>query len=142
MKTYLTLGILFTAVTAAFASPDTDAIKAKETAAWEAFKTKDAASFQKLLAPEMRAVSDKGAMTIKDELASMQKMAMTSYTISDFNAVEAAPDTIVTTYTVATKAMMDGKDISSSDNAGSVWRKVNGEWLAVFHTDMSQAAAR
>ncbi len=142
MKTYLTLGILFAVVTAAIASPDTDAIKARETAAWQAFKDKNVAAFQKLLSPEMRAVYDTGIKTVQGELANMQKMVITSFTISDFNAVAVGDDTIVATYKVASQATAEGKDVSGNLNAGSVWKKINGEWLAIFHTDSKVAPAK
>lgn len=141
MKKYLILISLFAGSVIAFGSPETDAIKTKETAAWQAYKDKDAAGFQKLLSPEMRAVYDTGINTLQTELANMQKTDLKSFTMSDFNAVAIAPDTIISTYKMTTQGSMEGKDISGNLNVASVWRKMNGEWRAIFHTDAKQAAA-
>jgi hypothetical protein len=45
-------------------------------------------------------------------------------------------DIAVTTYTVKLDATNEGKDMSGSYNAGSVWKLENGKWLAIFHTNV------
>jgi hypothetical protein len=42
---------------------------------------------------------------------------------------------------VTVEGTYDGKDQSGTYNAGSVWNKQNGEWQAIFHTNIKQAPA-
>ena len=51
-------------------------------------------------------------------------------------------DVIVTTYTVKVEGTFDGKDVSGTYNAGSVWKMEGKDWLAIFHTNILQAAAK
>jgi ketosteroid isomerase-like protein len=46
----------------------------------------------------------------------------------------------VSTYTVKVEGTFDGKDMSSTYNAGSIWKKEGNNWLAIFHTNIKQAA--
>jgi hypothetical protein len=50
-------------------------------------------------------------------------------------------DVIVTTYKVKVEGTVDGKDASGNYNAGSVWKLENGQWLAIFHTNVKQEKA-
>lgn len=76
---------------------------------------------------------------MQGELDDMSKMQMKSFEISDFKVTAAGNDTAVTSYVVKLQASMDSKDISGTYNAGSVWKKEKGGWMAIFHTDMPQA---
>ena len=78
---------------------------------------------------------------MQKELDDMKKWDMKSFTFSDFDFFTDEPDVIVTTYTVKVEGTYDGKDNSGTYNAGSVWKKEKGTWMAIFHTNMKQAAA-
>lgn len=140
MKKYINLvvTVLFASVAVAIAG-DTDAILAKEKAAWQAFKDKKADDFKKVLSADFRGVYAEGVVNLQSELDDMKKWDMKSFAISDFNAVTDG-ETIVTTYKVAVDGAVDGKDKSGTYNAGSVWKKVKGEWMAIFHTNTKEAA--
>ena len=120
------------------AAPDKDEMMAKEKAAWQAFKDKDAEAFQKLVDHDMVGVYAEGIHGMKDELSDMKKWDMKSFKISDFNAISDEPDVFVTSYIVKVEGTYDGKDASATYNAGSVWKVENGAWLAIFHTNMKQ----
>ena len=124
------------------ATPDKAAVEAKENAAWQAFKDKNVDAFQKLVDKDIRAVYDTGIMKMSDELAAMKKWDMKSFEISDFNMFSDEKDVVVTTYTVKVEGTMDGQDMSGTYNAGSVWKEEKGKWLAIFHTNIKQAAAK
>jgi hypothetical protein len=144
MKKQITycVAVLFALSVAGFAqTPDKAAIEAKEKAAWQAFKDKDAAAFQKMVDKDLRAVYDNGIQKMSDELADMKKWDMKSFTFSDFDMFSDEKDVIVTTYTVKIEGTVDGKDMSGTYNAGSVWKKEGSDWLAIFHTNIKQAAA-
>ncbi len=141
MITYTMVALLATVVVSIAATPDKDAMEAKEKAAWQAFKDKNADAFKKLVDKDVRAVYPEGVSNMQKELADMQKWAMKSFEISDFDMFSDEKDVIVTTYKVKVEGTVDGKDMSGTYNAGSVWKLENGQWLAIFHTNIKEEAA-
>src|SRR4029077_18172196 len=126
----------FAVAIAAFAAPDKAAIEAKEKAAWQAFKDKKADDFKKVVDKDIRCVYADGVSNFQKELSDMQKWDIKSFTISDFDSFTDEPDVIVTTYIVKIEGTYDGKDMSGTYNAGSVWKKEKAAWMAIFHTNM------
>ncbi|HVF70798.1 MAG TPA: nuclear transport factor 2 family protein [Chthoniobacterales bacterium] len=137
MKKYFSI-----AMTAFFASillstaatPDKDAIMAKEKEAWQAFKDKNADAFQKLMDQGYRGVYAEGIVDLKTEVAGMKNLDLKSFTISDFTSYSDEPDVIVTTYKCALQSSTSGKDTSATFNCGTVWKSEKGVWLVIFHT--------
>ena len=144
MKTQLTyaVAILFASVAVSIAAPDKEAIMAKEKAAWQAFKDKNADDFKKVVDKDIRCVYSDKISNLEKELADMKKWDMKSFVISDFDSFSAGPDVIVTTYTVKIEGTVDGKDVSGNYNSGSVWKKEGNDWLAIFHTNIKAEAAK
>ncbi len=143
MKKSITYAIaLLLAMTIVSFAGDNDAIEAKEKAAWQAFKDKDAAGFQKVIDKDFRGVYDQGVADMAKELSDMKKWDMKSFAISDFKSYSDEKDVIVTTYTVKVEGTYDGKDASGTMNAGSVWKKEGNDWLGIFHTNVMQQAAK
>jgi hypothetical protein len=144
MKKYTSYSLIafFAIAIAAFAAPDKAAIEAKEKAAWQAFKDKKADDFKKVVDKDIRCVYSDGVSNMKKELSDMEKWDMKSFTISDFEMFSDEKDVVVTTYTVKVEGTNEGKDASGTYNAGSVWKLENGAWLAIFHTNMKQEAAK
>ena len=142
MKKSLTLAVavLLAGIAVSFAGPDKAAMEANEKAAWQAFKDKKADDFKKVVDKDVRAVYDEGIMKMSDELDAMKKWDMKSFAISDFNMFSDEKDVVVTTYTVKVEGTLEGKDMSGTYNAGSVWKMEGKDWLAIFHTNIKQAA--
>src|SRR6266513_216363 len=136
-----TMTALFATIAVSIAAPDKDAMMAKEKAAWQAFKDKNAADFKKVVDKDFRGVYAEGISDMEKELSDMQKWDMKSFTISDYTAFSDEKDVMVTTYTVKVEGTFDGKDASGTYNAGSVWKLENGKWLAIFHTNVKQETA-
>ena len=65
---------------------------------------------------------------------------MKSFAFSDFDSFSDEKDVVVTTYTVKLEGTFDGKDVSGTYNAGSVWKMENGQWLAIFHSNAKSEA--
>ena len=143
MKKYISYLIVacFATAVAAIASPDKAAIEAKEKNAWQTFKDKDAAGFQKVVDKDFMGVYAEGVSDMAKEMSDMKKWDMKSFAISDYKSFSDEKDVIVTTYTVKIEGTMDGKDASGTYNAGSVWKLENGAWMAIFHTNVKQEAA-
>src|SRR5436190_11020325 len=133
--------LLFATIAVSFAGPDKAAMEAKEKSAWQAYKDKKADEFQKVVDKDFRGVYSDGIQKMSDELAGMKKWDMKSFSISDFDMFSDEKDVVVTTYTVKIEGTVDGKDASGTYNAGSVWKMENGEWLAIFHTNIKPEAA-
>ncbi len=143
MKKYLTYTIAaFLATTlVASAAPDEASLKAKETAAWQAFKDKKGDDFKKVVGANMVGVYADGIQDLQQEITSMQQWDMKSFAISGYKVTAAGADTAVTTYIVKIEGTIGGKDGSGTYNAGSVWKKEGGEWKTIFHTNIAQQAA-
>ena len=140
--TYLMTVFLATIAVSIAATPDKAAMEGKEKAAWQAFKDKNEAEFKKLVDKDIRCVYDTGASNMAKELDAMKKWDMKSFAISDYDIFSDEKDVIVATYTVKLEGTFDGKDMSRIYNAGSVWKKEGNNWLAVFHTNIKQAATQ
>jgi hypothetical protein len=140
LTTYTLTALLATAALSMAKTPDKDAMMEKEKAAWQAFKDKDAAGFKKLVDKDFRGVYAGGVFLLPKELDEMQKWDMKSFEISNYDTFSDEKDVIVSTYTVKLDGTYDGKDMGGTYNCGSVWKKENGKWLAIFHTNIKQAA--
>jgi hypothetical protein len=131
----------FATIAVSIAAPTKEAVEAKEKAAWQAFKDKKEGEFKKVVDKDIRAVYPDGINNLQKELEDMKKWDVKSFEISDFEMFSDEKDVIVTTYVVKIDATAEGKDMSGTYNAGSVWKQENGKWLAIFHTNMKQEAA-
>jgi len=138
--TYAMVALLATAAISTAATND-DAMLEKEKAAWQAFKDKKPDDFKKVVSANLMAVYAEGVSDMQKELADMQKWDMKSFAISGYKVTSAGSDTVVATYRVTVEGTYDQKDQSGTYNAGSVWKKQNGEWQAIFHTSVKEAPA-
>jgi hypothetical protein len=138
--TYLMTALLAIVAVSNAATPDKAAMEGKEKAAWQAFRDKNEAEFKKLVDKDVRGVYDTGVANLAGELDAMKKWEMKSFAISDYDIFSDEKDVIVSTYTVKVEGTFDGKDMSGTYNAGSVWKKEGNNWLAIFHTNIKQAA--
>src|SRR6266571_3482187 len=143
MKKYITYAMtaFFATIAVSIAAPDKDAMMAKEKAAWQAFKDKNAADFKKVVAADFLGVYTEGISDMKKEMDDMQKWDMKSFAISDYNIVSAGAKTMMSSYKVTIEGTYAGKDASGTYNAGSVWKMQKGAWMAIFHTNVKAEAA-
>jgi len=135
------VALLLAGIAVSFAGPDKAALEKNENAAWQAYKEKNEAGFQKVVDKDFKGVYADGIQTMSDELAGMKKWDMKSFTISDYNMFSDEKDVAVSTYTVKLEGTLDGKDMSGTYNCGSVWKMENGQWMAIFHTNIKQETA-
>ena len=142
MKKLLSYAVVafFAAITVSFAD-DKATCMANEKAAWQAYKDKNAADFQKVVDKDLRIVSAEGMGNMQSELADMKKWDIKSFTISGWDSFTDEPDVIVATYKVVLQATVEGKDVSGNYNCGSVWKKEGTNWMAIFHTNIKAESA-
>jgi hypothetical protein len=141
LMSYTMVALFATIAVSIAATPDKAAMEAKEKSAWQAFKDKKADDFKKIVDKDIRCVYADRLSNMQNELADMQKWDMKSFEISDFDMFSDEKDVIVATYKVKVEGTVDGKDVSGTYNAGSVWKLENGRWLAIFHTNIKAAGA-
>ena len=139
--TYTVVALFVTATISFAKTPDKEAIMKKETAAWQAFKDKNADDFKKLVDKDFRGVYEDGLSNMQKELDDMQKWDMKSFEISNYDSFSDEKDVIVTTYTVKLEGTYGGKDMAGTYNCGTVWKMEDGKWLAIFHTNIKQQPA-
>jgi hypothetical protein len=139
--TYSVTALLATMAISFAKTPSKEAIMKKEESAWQAFKDKKADDFKSLVDKDIRCVYPEGMSNLQKELDDMSKWDMKSFAISDFDSFSDEKDVIVATYTVKIEGTYNGKDMSGTYNAGSVWKMEEGKWLAIFHTNIKQAPA-
>jgi hypothetical protein len=139
---YAVIALLATIAVSNAAPPDKAAMEGKEKAAWQAFKDRNEAEFKKLIDKDFRGVYDGGIANIQKELDDMKKWDMKSFELSGYDMFSDEKDVVVATYTVKIEGTYDGKDMSGTYNAGSVWKQENGKWMAIFHTNVKQAASQ
>jgi len=116
MKKYIAYVVtaLITTIGISVAAPDKAAIEAKEKTAWQTFKDKDAAGFQKVVDKDFKGVYAEGVSDMAKELSDMKKWDMKSFAISDYTAFSDEKDVMVTTYVVKIEGTFDGKDASGT----------------------------
>ena len=139
---YLIIALLATIAGSSGATPDKAAMEGKEKAAWQAFKDKNEAEFKKVVDKDFRGVYDQGISNMQKELDDMKKWDMKSFEISDYDMFSDEKDVVVSTYKVKIEGTYAGKDMSGTYNAGTVWKKENGNWMAIFHTNVKPAAGQ
>ena len=132
------VALLLAGIAVSFAGPDKAAIMANEKAAWQAYKEKNADGFKKVVDKDIKCVYTDGMADMQKELDDMKKWDIKSFEFSDFTMFSDEKDVAVTTYTVKLDATYDGKDMSGTYNAGSVWKQEGKDWLGIFHTMAKQ----
>jgi hypothetical protein len=132
----------FVTIAVSIAAPTKEAMMEKEKAAWQSFKDRKEGDFKKVVDKDFRGVYADGISDMQKELDDMKKWDMKSFEINDFKTLSDEPDVVVTTYTVKLEGTYDGKDASGTYNCGSVWKKENGHWLAIFHSNSKQETAK
>jgi hypothetical protein len=139
---YTAMALFATIAVSNAAPPDKAAMEGKEKAAWQAFKDKNEAEFKKLVDKDFRGVYDEGISNMQKELDDMNKWDMKSFEISDYDMFSDEKDVVVTTYKVKIEGTYEGKDMSGTYNAGTVWKQEKGKWMAIFHTNIKPAASQ
>ncbi|HET9419428.1 MAG TPA: nuclear transport factor 2 family protein [Chthoniobacterales bacterium] len=119
-----------------FAAAERDAMMEKEKAIWQSVQDKKFDGFRKYFASDYRAAYAQGIYNIDQEMDSVQKADLKSFSLSDSTVVMPDKDTALLTYKSTTQGTQGGKDMSGTWNCASVWHKSGAEWKVVFHTEV------
>lgn len=118
------------------AAPNKGTIIRAEKNIYHLLEQKKYDAFQQQLAPDFRGVYSDETNNASKEVAEVRKMDFQSAKFSGIEVIFIDNDAALITYHVMVKATQNGKDISGTRVAASVWKNMNGTWRAAFHTDM------
>lgn len=111
-------------------------LKAKEQAAWQAFKDKNAKAFGDILTDD--AINIAGGMMQKGKqeiVKGMDGCTVNNFSLSDFSFLWIDKDAVIITYTGTQDATCGGQKQPGKVLASSVWQKKGGKWLSSFHQE-------
>jgi hypothetical protein len=118
------------------AAPSEADIIAKEKAAWDAFRKKDADAFGKLIAADYIEVTDMGVMDKAATIAGMKDFDLTELTFADWKMLPVDKDAVIITYTATLKGTFKGKDVPPGPyREASAYVNRNGEWVAIYYQE-------
>jgi hypothetical protein len=113
-----------------------------EKGAFEAFKQKDATTFNGYLADDFLGV-DSGGVTHKAAQAeAMADTQLKDYALDDIKLVKATKNVVILTYKLTQHGTYKGEPIPAKVYATSVWAKRGEKWLAVLHQETPAPATR
>ncbi len=122
---------------------DADII-AKENAAWDAVKAKDATAMGALLADDFVYVTNEAVQEKAALLKSLQEQdAPPDVTLSNFKVLKLDKDAAVITYDAVSKTTPKGQTAATTMNQrdSSAWLNRDGKWLLVYHQDCESKPA-
>jgi len=106
---------------------------------WDAIKAKDADAAAGMIAEECIVAGAQGAAKIdRAAFAKMTregKWTLHEYELKDVVVVNPTPDLAVIGYKVSEKISMDGREMVLEAADASAWRRKDGGWLCVLHTE-------
>ncbi|HEY8204322.1 MAG TPA: nuclear transport factor 2 family protein, partial [Pyrinomonadaceae bacterium] len=109
---------------------------AKEKAAWDAFRKKDADAFKKMLAPDYIEVLDSGTKDTAESVAGMKDFELSDVTFADWKMTTVDKDALILTYSVKVKGTYQGKTVPEGPyREASAYVNRNGEWLAIYYQE-------
>ena len=125
--------------TKTMAPPTLDDISAKEKAAWDGFKRKDADAFKKYLLPDYFGVTATGVEDTAQSLAAMKDTELSDVTFGDWKLTAIDKDAVLLTYTATVKATYKGKPVPNGPYyEASAYVNRNGEWLNIYYQETLQ----
>jgi hypothetical protein len=124
------------------AAPSEADIMAKEKGAWDAFKKKDAAAFEKMLTTDYIEVLDSGVKDRATSIAGMKDFELSDLTFADWKMLPIDKDAVIITYSVNVKGTFKGEAVPPGPyREASVYVNRNGEWLAAYFQETLAATA-
>jgi len=117
-------------------APSEADIIAKEKAAWDAFRKKDADAFGKLMTADYLEVLDGGVMDKAKSIASMKDSELTDVSFADWKMTSIDKDAVLLTYKATVKGKFKGEDVPPGPYyETSAYVNRNGDWLAIYYQE-------
>ena len=106
--------------------------KSKEV--WEAYKTRNVAAMQALTGEDYASVSQTGPSNLKQDIATIDKLSIESYSLDDPKVSRPAKDVAILRYKCDLKGSIDGKPLKPVYST-EVWVNRGGKWQIVSYTE-------
>ncbi len=106
--------------------------RSKET--WEAYKSKNIAAIKALSAEEYVAYTLAGPSNLQQDIATIDKLTIESYSQDDPKIIKAAKDVVILRYTCDLKGSFDGKPFRPV-YATEVWVNRRGKWQIISYSE-------
>jgi hypothetical protein len=113
----------------------TDEIAGMDRALWQAAQDGRLDDFRSLLADGYQAIYDRGLVTADEDIEVTGTMDIRSFHLENIRVRELAPNVALSTYLTELNATESGRDISGKLWGASVWKKLNGRWKLVYHSE-------
>jgi len=111
-------------------------IIAKEKAAWDAFRKKDADAFNKLLTSDYIEVIDAGVQDKATSIAGIKDFDISDVTFADWKMLPVDKDAAIITYTVTVKGTYKGAAVPPGPyREASAYVNRNGEWAGIYYQE-------
>lgn len=101
---------------------------------WEAYKSKNTAAMKAIVADDFAAVTQIGPSNIQNDIATIDKLTIESYTIDDPKVTKVTKDVAILRYKCDLKGSFDGKPFGPV-YATEVWVNRGGKWLQISYTE-------
>jgi hypothetical protein len=120
----------------AMAPPSEADIIAKEKAAWDTFRKRDADAFKKMLAADYLEVLDSGTKDTAATIDGMKDFEISDVTFADWKMTTIDKDALLLTYTIKVKGSYKGNAVPEGPYyEASAYVNRNGEWLAIYYQE-------
>jgi hypothetical protein len=103
-------------------------------ATWEAYKTRNVAAIKALTAPEYAANTLSGPSNLQQDIDTIAKLTIESYSIDEPKVTWATKDVAILRYKCDLKGSFDGKAFVPV-NATEVWVNRGGKWQIISYTE-------
>src|SRR5437868_5610082 len=111
-------------------------IIAKEKAAWDAFRKKDADALGKMMASDYIEVVDTGVQDKASSIAGMKDFEISDVTFAEWKMLPVDKDATIITYTVTVKGTYKGQAVPEGPyREASAYVNRNGEWLGIYYQE-------
>ena len=95
----------------------------------------DKAAFSALASPDAMSADGNGFMKVSEFAAVLDKVKLTSSTLTDEKVWWADPNTAIVTSTWTGAGTYMGQPVPTKTYSSTVWTKKGDKWLAVFHQE-------
>jgi len=106
--------------------------RSKET--WEAYKSRNIAAIKALSAEEYVAYTLAGPSNLQQDIATIDKLTIESYSQDDPKIIKAAKGVVILRYTCDLKGSFDGKPFRPV-YATEVWVNRRGKWQIISYSE-------
>jgi hypothetical protein len=103
-------------------------------AVWEAYKSRNTAAMRALTADEYVAHTQEGPSNLKQDIDTIQKLTIESYSIDEPKVTWVTKDVAILNYKCALKGSYEGKPFKPV-YATEVWVNRGGKWRIISYTE-------